>query len=273
MSPERNSCVKRLSAIFATINVVNEPCSRICIERACHSPTFRLRTISSAPVKMRATVTCPPHFGDVHQPAIVCDPLQEIAHFDIGVAVVAVLDLAAFPEQCIRLIEEEDDAALFFGVEQGRQIFFGFTNVFANERLQSNSRSSKVPTQGMTPKQLRAARGVEIGFTALNPRYEYAYYRQAQAVREMSGDDSCREFKPPDSRRRNPSRENKSSRMRLHLVCKCAEKLVSQERIAGAFEPQVSHQERKLAVEAVICERVSVGGSLLTGRNTGRMTI
>src|SRR5262245_51448926 len=95
-------------------------------------------------------------------------PLQKIAYFDICIAVVAVPDLSAFPEERIRLIEEKDDAALFCGPDQAFQIFFGFTNVFANELLQSNSRSSNVPTQDMTPKPLRMACGFEIGFTRNN---------------------------------------------------------------------------------------------------------
>lgn len=39
--------------------------------------------------------------------AVVLHPLQEVVHFDVRVAVVAVVDLGALAEQCVRLVEEE----------------------------------------------------------------------------------------------------------------------------------------------------------------------
>jgi hypothetical protein len=37
--------------------------------------------------------------------------LQEVAHLDIGLAVVTVLYFAALTEQCVSLVKEEDRAA------------------------------------------------------------------------------------------------------------------------------------------------------------------
>ena len=66
------------------------------------------------------------------QTAIGFHPLQQIADLDVGVTVVAVLDLAAFAEQRVGLVEEQDGAAVFRGVEDAPQVLFGLADVLAD---------------------------------------------------------------------------------------------------------------------------------------------
>ena len=58
--------------------------------------------------------------------------LQQIADLDVGVAVVAVLDLGALAEQRVRLVEEEDGPAAFGGLEHAAQVLFGLADVFTD---------------------------------------------------------------------------------------------------------------------------------------------
>ena len=58
---------------------------------------------------------------------------KQVAHLDIGVAVVAVLDLAALAEERIGLVEEEHGAARLGRVEDGAQILLGLADVLRHD--------------------------------------------------------------------------------------------------------------------------------------------
>jgi hypothetical protein len=60
--------------------------------------------------------------------------LQEVVDLDVSVAIVAVLDLAALAEEGVGLVEEQDGAALFRGVEKLAQILFGLADILADHR-------------------------------------------------------------------------------------------------------------------------------------------
>ena len=87
--------------------------------------------------------TQPPHEGGIErglavgrqnrEPAKILHPLQQIVDLDIGVAVVAVLDLGALAEQRVGLVEEQDDAAALGGGEDAAQIALGLADIFADD--------------------------------------------------------------------------------------------------------------------------------------------
>src|ERR1700722_15359820 len=55
----------------------------------------------------------------------VFHPLQQVADFDVGVAVVTIFDLGPFAEERVRFIEEQQNAALFCGIEDLPQVLLG----------------------------------------------------------------------------------------------------------------------------------------------------
>src|SRR5258708_7744506 len=61
--------------------------------------------------------------GEDCQPAIRFHPLQQITDLEFRVPVVAVTALAAFAEQCTRLIEQQHCAGVLRSVENPPQIF------------------------------------------------------------------------------------------------------------------------------------------------------
>ena len=60
--------------------------------------------------------------------------LQQVTDLDVGITVVAVLDFAALAEQGVRLIEQENGAALLGSVEHALEVFFGLADIFINHR-------------------------------------------------------------------------------------------------------------------------------------------
>ena len=68
------------------------------------------------------------------QAAVGLDALQQVAHLDVGVAVVAVPDLAALAEQRVGLVEEQDRAAVLGGVEEPGEVLLRFADVLAHDR-------------------------------------------------------------------------------------------------------------------------------------------
>ena len=70
------------------------------------------------------------------QPAVRLHALQQVVDLDVGVAVVAVLDLAALAEQRVGLVEEQDRAAVLGGVEQPAEVLLGLADVLADHRRQ-----------------------------------------------------------------------------------------------------------------------------------------
>ena len=70
----------------------------------------------------------------IARPPIGLHPLQQVIDLDVGIAVVAVLDLAALAEQRVRLVEEQDRAAVLGRVEQPAQILLGLADIFADHR-------------------------------------------------------------------------------------------------------------------------------------------
>ena len=59
-------------------------------------------------------------------------PLEQVADFEVGVAIVRVLHFGAFAEERVGFVEEEDDVAGFGGVEQPAQIFLRLADVFVD---------------------------------------------------------------------------------------------------------------------------------------------
>ena len=86
----------------------------------------------------------PPGKGFVHigaqigsqnrHPVVLLHPLQQIADFHIGVAVVGILHFRALAEDGIGFVEEEDGAAALGFVEDAPQIFFRLANKLAHNR-------------------------------------------------------------------------------------------------------------------------------------------
>ena len=70
------------------------------------------------------------------QAAVRLHALQQVADLDVGVAVVAVLDLAALAEQRVGLVEEQDRAALLRRVEDPPQVLLRLADVLADDRAQ-----------------------------------------------------------------------------------------------------------------------------------------
>ena len=70
------------------------------------------------------------------QAAVGLHALQQVADFDVRVAVMAILHFAAFAEERISLVEQQDDATFFCGVEDASQVLFGFADVLADRGRQ-----------------------------------------------------------------------------------------------------------------------------------------
>src|SRR5579875_303371 len=62
--------------------------------------------------------------------------LQQIADFQIGIAVMAVTDFASFAEECVGFVKEKHRTALLSSSEDAAEVFFGFSNVFADNGRQ-----------------------------------------------------------------------------------------------------------------------------------------
>ena len=71
------------------------------------------------------------------QAAVDLHPLQQVADLDVGVAVVAVLHLAALAEERVGLVEEQDRAAVLGGIEHPPQVLLGLADVLADDRDRS----------------------------------------------------------------------------------------------------------------------------------------
>src|SRR6266566_298350 len=85
--------------------------------------------------------------GQNSKAAIRLHALQQVIDLDIGVAVVAVLDFAAFAEEGIGLVEEEDGPAILRGIEEAAQVFLGLADVFAYDRREVDA--IEVEAQGV----------------------------------------------------------------------------------------------------------------------------
>src|SRR6266849_150038 len=74
--------------------------------------------------------------GQDGQTPICLHSLQEVADLDVGVAVVAVLDLAPAPEESVRLVEQEAATGLLGGVEYPAKVLFGLADVLTDDLTQ-----------------------------------------------------------------------------------------------------------------------------------------
>ena len=70
------------------------------------------------------------------QAAVRFHALEQVAHFDVGVAIVAVPHFAAFAEERVGFVEKQDRAAVLRRVEHPAQVLFGFADVLAHHRGQ-----------------------------------------------------------------------------------------------------------------------------------------
>ena len=61
------------------------------------------------------------------------DLLQQVSHFDVGVAVVRVLHFRAFAEKRVGFVEEKYRVAALGGAKDAIEIFLRLANVFADQ--------------------------------------------------------------------------------------------------------------------------------------------
>ncbi len=72
------------------------------------------------------------HVGGQHgQPLVRLHARQRVVDLNVGVAVVAVADRAALPEQGVGLVEQEHGARLLDRVEGAAQVLLGLAYVLA----------------------------------------------------------------------------------------------------------------------------------------------
>ena len=103
--------------------------------------------------RMKAGVERALHVGgEDRQAAIGLHALQQVVDLDVGVAVVAVLDLAALAEQRVGLVEEQDRAAVLGGVEQAAQVLLGLADVLADHRRQIDAVEIEPQLVGDAPR-------------------------------------------------------------------------------------------------------------------------
>ena len=118
------------------------------------------------------------------QAAIGLHPLQQIADLDIGVAVVAVLHLAALAEQRVGLVEQQDRAAVFRRVEHAAQVLLGLADIFADDAR-----------RGRCGRDRARARCASTSAASVLP------------VPARAGEQSAAMPSPRDAARRSPSRD------------------------------------------------------------------
>ena len=68
--------------------------------------------------------------GQNNHPVKCFDALKQVGHFLIGIFVVSIADVGAFPEKGIGLIKKEDPVFIFGLVKQAGKILLGFADVF-----------------------------------------------------------------------------------------------------------------------------------------------
>src|SRR5262249_11933409 len=71
--------------------------------------------------------------GENRQATVGFHTLQQIAHLHVGVAVVAVLDLAALAEQRVRLVEQQDRTGCLGSLEHAAQVLFRLPDVLVHD--------------------------------------------------------------------------------------------------------------------------------------------
>src|SRR5262249_28090819 len=86
--------------------------------------------------------------GEDGEAAIGLHALQEVAHLDIGVAVVAVLDFAALAEEGVGLVEEQDRASVLGSVEDPGEVLLGLADVLADHRGEVDAEESEMQLLG-----------------------------------------------------------------------------------------------------------------------------
>ena len=144
-----SSCAARNAAFTAMLRmlppVISSRAERLEVERlpspASGGKTFsqirlRLRRVGEREVDQEAQPAQEgavegglPVGGQDGQAAVVLHALQQVVDLDVGVAVVAVLDLGALAEQRVGLVEEEDRAAPLGRVEDRAQVLLGLADV------------------------------------------------------------------------------------------------------------------------------------------------
>jgi len=78
------------------------------------------------------SIACSMLVVEDRQPAVFLHALQQVAHLDVRVAIVAVLHFAALPEQRIRFIEEKNGAARPRSIENAREVLLRFADVLCS---------------------------------------------------------------------------------------------------------------------------------------------
>src|SRR4051794_13192740 len=71
--------------------------------------------------------------GEDREAAVGLHALQEVADLDVGIAVVAVLDLGALAEERVRLVEEQDRAAALRRVEHPAEVLLRLPDVLRDD--------------------------------------------------------------------------------------------------------------------------------------------
>ena len=74
--------------------------------------------------------------GEDGETAVGLHPLQQVADLDVGVAVVAVLDLRPLPEQRVSLVDQQDRSGGLGRVEDPTQRLLGLPDVAGHDLAQ-----------------------------------------------------------------------------------------------------------------------------------------
>ena len=75
--------------------------------------------------------------GEQGHALVALEPLQEVGHLDVGVAVVGVGDLGALAQERVGLVEEERDVRRFGGVEESTEVLLRLADVLLTRLARS----------------------------------------------------------------------------------------------------------------------------------------
>src|SRR6476661_3128382 len=170
--------------------------------------------------------------GEYGQPAIGLHALQQIADFDIGIAIMTVFDFAAFPKECVGFIEQEHRSAFLGGIKDTAKILFRLANVFVNDLAQVNPIEIKTQLAGKDFGGHGFARAAGSGKQGADPQAARAFGCESPGVvnlgtlANMDSNLAQDVFLPfgqdqiiPTGRRRNTLCQPFKTWTRLHTAC------------------------------------------------------
>ena len=198
--------------------------------------------------RRKAVVERALHVGrEDRQAAIGLHALQQVVDLDVGVAVVAVLHLAALAEQRVGLVEEQDRAAVLGRVEQAAQILLGLADVLADDRRQVDAVEVEPQLVARAPRPPSSCPvPLSPANSALMPRPRFIFWREAPAL--VDG----RALRAPGRRsaaaaRSSASRQHEVVPGRLRLDARAPGHRAAAACVAQAGVPQPLVQRRRIA--------------------------